>query len=108
MVTQMDFLARSGTLKSFVIPNEDEDAEVATQYTQELVGNGGGGNNTQPFEDEIVQLREMMVEKDKVIDMLSKEKNYYVKKCEQHNKQLQNEIEVTRIRVEQQTQMSLE
>lgn len=42
----------------------------------------------------------MMVEKDKVIDMLSKEKNYYVKKCEQHNKQLQNEIEVTRIRVE--------
>ena len=29
-----------------------------------------------------------MTEKDKVIDMLTKEKNYYIKKCEQHNKQL--------------------
>ena len=49
----------------------------------------------------------MMTEKDKVIDMLTKEKNYYVKKCEQHNKQLQNEIEVTRMRSEQQNQLSL-
>jgi hypothetical protein len=81
MVTQMDFLAKSGTLKSFIIPNEDEEAEIATQYTQELVGNGQT-NNTQPYEDEIVHLRVMLDEKDQVIDMLTKEKNYYVKKCE--------------------------
>ena len=40
--------------------------------------------------------------------MLTKEKNYYIKKCEQHNKQLQNEIEITRMKAEQQTQINIE
>lgn len=60
----------------------------------------GGNAQHRAYEEEINQLRELMGEKDTVIDMLTKEKNYYVKKCEQHNKQLQNEIEVTRLRVE--------
>ena len=29
----MDFLTKSGTLKSFKMEDQDEDVEIATQYT---------------------------------------------------------------------------
>ena len=41
------------------------------------------------FEEETNQLRELLREKDNMIDMLSKEKNYYIKRCEQQLKQMQ-------------------
>lgn len=45
-----------------------EDAEAATTITQ--------------MGDDNYQLHEIMREKDQIIDMLAKEKNYYVKRCE--------------------------
>jgi len=47
----------------------------------------GYGTNA---DEEISQLQEIIKEKDQMIDMLTKEKNYYAKKCEQNTKQQEN------------------
>lgn len=64
---------------------------------------GGNVVITQASDEEVTQLRDMLSEKDKIIDMLTKEKTYYAKKCEQHSKNLQNEVEMVRARIEQET-----
>jgi hypothetical protein len=60
----MEYLKLKGGLSS----KGADDGEITTTQTQ----NG----------DELEQMQEMLREKDSVIDMLSKEKNYYVKKTD--------------------------
>lgn len=85
----MDYLRRKGSFKS--MRTNDDDIEAATTSTQM------GG-----IEEETYQLREILNEKDKVIDLLTKEKNYYIKRCEQQNKTTQNEIDNARVKVHEQ------
>ncbi len=70
MIAQMDYLRRQESQRS--IKTAVEEAEVATTITHQ------GEDN--------YQLQEIMREKDQIIDMLQKEKNYYIRRCEQISK----------------------
>lgn len=59
----------------------DDEMEVATISTQ--MGN--------LFEEETNQLRELIREKEQAVEALTKEKNYYIRKCEQQLKQIQQQ-----------------
>lgn len=64
----MDFLRKQGSLKSLKGMIDDEALEVATTHTG--------------VEDETYQLQEIIRQKDEIIEKLSKEKNFYAKRCD--------------------------
>eukprot|EP00347_Sterkiella_histriomuscorum_P008839 403343541 len=101
LISQMTYLQKNGRLSSASHPSPtmaskykqqnplkqktsqqiEDEMEVATISTQ--MGN--------MFEEESNQLKELMREKDQMIDMLSKEKNYYIRRCEQQLKTIQSQ-----------------
>lgn len=69
----MEYLRKNGRLKGLKSTSAQEDGDITASGT--ICG------------EEVEELQEILKEKDQIIDMLTKEKNYYAKKVDHISKQ---------------------